>query len=255
MLSVSIVSHLQGDLVKLLLDDIEKYCKSVSLEVLLTLNHAETLEINVKDYSFPISIHLNSAPQGFGANHNRAFFRSLGRTFCIMNPDIRLTHNPFQLLLECLNNESVGLVAPMVLSENGTVEDSARRFPTPLKLLCKALGRCKGNDYDVNDKIYFPDWVAGMFMLFRREVFAKLGGFDEKYFLYYEDVDLCARMHLAGFKILLCTSIQVIHDARRESHRNFRYFKWHLTSIIKFFCSAVFLKIYWKKFMHHALAK
>jgi N-acetylglucosaminyl-diphospho-decaprenol L-rhamnosyltransferase len=246
-ISVSIVSHLQGGMIKMLLADMQKYCNDVSMEVLLTLNVAERLDIAVNDYSFPVFVHMNSAPNGFAANHNQAFMRSSGQFFCVLNPDIRLPENPFQPLLDKLQNDSVGVAAPLIAAKNGAVEDSARCFPTPFKILCKTFGRYNVSDYVIKKETIFPDWVGGMFMLFRSEVFEKLGGFDPRYFLYYEDVDICARLRLQGYEVVLCPQAKAIHDARRESHRSFKYFKWHLISMMNFFCSGVFLKIYWKK--------
>jgi len=246
-MSVSIVSHLQGSMIKMLLADMQKYCKTESMEVLLTLNVAEKLDIAGNDYSFPVSVHENFAPIGFAENHNQAFIRSSGQFFCVLNPDIRLTENPFQPLLGNLQNDIAGVVAPLIVAKNGAIEDSARSFPTPFKILWKTIGRYNGSDYDIKNETFFPDWVAGMFMLFRSEVFEKLGGFDPGYFLYYEDVDICARLRLQGYEIVLCPQVKAIHDARRESHRSLKYFKWHLISMMKFFCSRVFLKVYWKK--------
>ena len=145
----------------------------------------------------------------------------------------------------CLKDSSVGVAAPLVVDENGATEDSARRFPTPLKILSKAFGRCKGDDYIVKDEAIFPDWVGGMFMLFRRETFEQLGGFDPRYFLYYEDVDLCARLRLRGYEVALCPDAKVVHHAQRSSHRNFKYLTWHLASMLRFFASPPFLKICW----------
>jgi N-acetylglucosaminyl-diphospho-decaprenol L-rhamnosyltransferase len=82
-----------------------------------------------------------------------------------------------------------------------------------------------------------------MFMLFPREIFKEIGGFDERYFLYYEDVDLCARLTLAGYRILLCNTVSAIHDARRSSHKNLRYMRLHLLSIIRFFFSDVYRQL------------
>ena len=90
---------------------------------------------------------------------------------------------------------------------------------------------------------FYPDWVAGMFMLFPHEVFQNIGGFDERYFLYYEDVDLCARLTLANYRILLCSTVSVVHDARRSSHKNLRYMRLHLTSMLRFFFSSVYRKL------------
>jgi GT2 family glycosyltransferase len=86
-----------------------------------------------------------------------------------------------------------------------------------------------------------------MFMLIPAAVFRKIGGFDERYFLYYEDVDLCARMRLGGYDIRLCPNAKVIHEARRQSHRDLRYFRWHLASILRFFFSKPFITIMWRR--------
>jgi GT2 family glycosyltransferase len=84
------------------------------------------------------------------------------------------------------------------------------------------------------------DWVAGFFMLFRSGVFERLGGFDERYFLYYEDVELCSRARLAGSKIVWMPGVKVVHDARRHSHRDAKFLYWHLRSIARFFASPVY---------------
>jgi GT2 family glycosyltransferase len=235
--SVSVVSHLQIGLVSQLLADIDALCSSSSLEVILTLNLAETLPFELNSFSFPVKLVRNESPKGFGANHNQAFRHASGRYFCVMNPDIRLDSNPFGDLLACLADPSIGVVAPLVVGANGTVEDSARRFPTPLTILCKALGRCKGTDYVIGEAPFHPDWVGGMCMLFSHAVFERLGGFDERYFLYYEDVDLCARLRLLGYEVLLNPKAKVAHHAQRTSRRSLTYLRWHFKSMMRFFLS------------------
>ena len=246
-LSISIVSHGQANLVHDLLTDIDHYCSGLSLEVLLTLNVEEALPFIVQDYKFPVKVIQNSNPKGFGDNHNAAFKLANGDVFCVLNPDIRLQDNPFPLLLEHITDADVGIVAPSIIIKDHELEDSARHFPTPLKILLKAFSACKGGDYVIADELVFPDWVGGMFMLFRRKTYADIRGFDQRYFLYYEDVDLCARLTLAGFKIVLCPAAQVIHHAHRSSHRNLKYFKWHLSSMLRFFCSPVYWRMQCKK--------
>lgn len=248
-ITVSIVSHLQANLVKLLLTDLDKYCKTYPLKVELTLNLPEKLDFNLSDYSFPIAVHINHVPLGFAANHNKAFLKCTEPFFCVMNPDVRINEDPFNALIGCLQDLTIGVVAPMVISENGVIEDSARLFPTPLKILCKVFGGGKAGDYEIRNVPIYPDWVGGMFMLFRQEIFAKLNGFDERFFLYYEDVDLCARLRLLGYGVVMCPSTQVIHVARRSSHSSFKYLKWHLASMLRFFCSAVFFQVFWQKFI------
>jgi len=247
-ISISVVSHAQIHLIKHLLQDIHQYCGKSLIEIILTLNLDEHIPFLTQSFSFPVKIIRNPHPLGFGANHNQAFTNSSGHFFCIMNPDIRLCDNPFSALLECLKNSSIALAAPLVVSPNGEIEDSARHFPTPLKILCKVFGGCKGNDYPINTDQVFPDWVGGMFMLFPRSIYKLSGGFNEQYFLYYEDVDLCARLKLKGYKIALCPKARVMHFAHRSSRHNFRYLKWHLKSMARFFSSPVFIKIFWLNF-------
>ncbi|MBI3480404.1 MAG: glycosyltransferase family 2 protein [Nitrosomonadales bacterium] len=251
-ISISIVSHLQGRLLNALLLDLDKFSRSYPLEILLTLNLPETLPFSPDDFSCPVNVYTNPAPLGFAANHNRAFARSSGGFFCVMNPDIRIEADPFRALLDCLSDAAIGVAAPLVLGEDGAMEDSARHFPTPLKILCKAFGGCKGSDYSIADQVILPDWVGGMFMLFRREVYEQLGGFDQRYFLYYEDVDLCARLRLLGYEVALCPAAQVVHHAHRSSHRNLKYLRLHLASMLRFFMSRPFLKICWQKWLRPA---
>ena len=240
--SVSIVSHGQWSIASLLLSDLQSICSNVIKEIILTFNIEENHDLNNFDFSFPVRIVNNKSSLGFGTNHNAAFKLAKGDFFCVLNPDIRLTINPFPALLELARKSDVGVVAPRVVNNLGQREDSERRFPTPFELMKKVAGGKSAVWSDANP-VSSPDWIAGMFMLFPRSVFAELGGFDERYFLYYEDVDLCARLVLAGYKRLVCSDVTVVHDARRSSHGNIRYASMHLKSILRFFLSDVYRQI------------
>jgi GT2 family glycosyltransferase len=245
LVSISIVSHGQLELVSALLKDLSTYCDS-KYEVLLTLNIPEKIPFNIDSFPFVLRLIRNERPRGFAANQNAAFSISSGKYYCVMNPDIRINGNPFQYLIKCLTNNKVGVVAPKVLSPEGNIEDSARSFPTPISIIAKAIKHIKGNSTR-NIEVEEPDWVGGMFMFFDSAVFKTLKGFDERFFLYYEDVDLCARMRFAGYDVKLCSDATVIHDAQRESHRNKKYLFWHLSSMTKFFLSGVFFNILFRK--------
>jgi len=245
-LSVSIVSHLQARMVRELLGDLDRYCQDFPLEVILTMNLPEQLDVDLSGFRFAVVLQRNTAPKGFGANHNQAFSLARGDFFCVLNPDIRFSDNPFPALMTCLADSTVGVSAPLVLSAEGAVEDSARRFPTPFKIICKAFGGCKGIDYSISKEDLLPDWVGGMFLLFRRAVFLQLGGFDQRYFLYYEDVDLCARLGLSGLKVVLSPAARVEHHAQRTSRRKLRYLAWHVQSMLRFFFSPVFWQVMWR---------
>ena len=242
-ISISVVSHAQIGLVMDLLKGLQAHCQSLRMELILTLNLEEILPFDPATYSFHITVLGNTFPKGFAANHNQAFSHARGRYFCVLNPDIRLHSNPFKHLLACQENSSVGVVAPLVKAENGDLEVTARCFPSPLKLFGKLFGMGWVQDYRLEAQCVYPDWVGGMFMLFSRDVFTQLKGFDERYFLYYEDVDICARLRLLGFQTMLCPLASVTHHARRQSHRELKYLSWHLRSIVRFFLSAVYWKL------------
>jgi N-acetylglucosaminyl-diphospho-decaprenol L-rhamnosyltransferase len=239
--TLSVVSHRQGHLVHSLLNDIQKYCAGI-VDVILTLNLTEDLPFKPEDFAFPISIIENYRPKGFGANHNAAFLLSKGDFFCVVNPDVRLNSNPFSVLLGSCFQTSVGVVAPAVINTRGMIEKNARKFPTPASIFAKMFLGDRELCCPAENGYSYPDWVAGMFMLFRSDVYRKVGGFDEKFFLYYEDVDLCARVWQEGYKVVFCPEVSIVHDARRESHKNVRYLKWHLSSMVRFFSSTSYRK-------------
>lgn len=178
---------------------------------------------------------VNTVPKGFGANHNAAFSHADSSYWCVLNPDVTFVDNPFPVLLRTLESESVGIVAPLIVNPAGESEDSARRFPTLLLLARKAFGKDMTR-YAIDRRfpVFYPDWIAGMFMLFDAKNFNRLHGFDERYFLYYEDVDICRRARRAGLQIAVCPQVSAIHDARRASHGNLRHLRWHLTSLFRY---------------------
>lgn len=228
MLTASIVSHGHGQMVARLVDDLLG-CPEVS-RIVITQNVAEDVEYPSDSR---LEVHRNNAARGYGANHNAALADATTPFVCVLNPDIRLQGNPFPALLRSFDDQSVALSAPKIVSPDGVTEDSARCFPTFSSLAAKAFGKNDGTYSDKAD-LLDPDWLAGMFLLTRREAFAKVGGFDDGFYLYYEDVDLCWRLRRAGYQIVQDRTVEVTHDARRESRRSLRFARWHLTSMARY---------------------
>lgn len=234
LITVSVVSHGQGHLVEKLLEDLAR-CSCVS-EIILTHNVPESEILCPTSLLTRVHFIHNDRPLGFAANHNQAFRLCGNSMFAVLNPDIRFEGDPFPELMDAIAVSGAAIVAPAVHNPHGVLEDSIRRFPTLFGLITKALRLSSGKiHFDVGSGLFCPDWVAGMFMLFRSDAYADLAGFDEGFFLYYEDVDLCARAWRAGMKIVACPSVSVVHDARRDSHRSVRHMRWHLASMARYF--------------------
>ncbi len=251
-LTLSIVSHGHMFYVRRLLDDIARF-KRDDIEVILTLNLPEELSFKLDHFPFPLRVIKNVNPKGFAANHNHAFRLSHGDNFVILNPDIRLIDNPFDVLLAMLEDNRNCIAAPLIVNGLGAVEDSARNFPTPYFLVKKLAGKLfnfslRQDVVPIKDELLMPDWVAGMFIVVPRAIYETLQGLNEYYFLYYEDVDFCARARLAGCQILVNQRIKVVHEAQRDSHRKARYMVWHMKSAVKFFTSQAFLRISLRRF-------
>lgn len=230
-LVISVVSHGHGAMIGDLLQGLSR-CSEPDFTVVLTRNLPEADGFSRSSLPFPLVEIVNEAPQGFGANHNAAFRRLKSRYFCVLNPDIRVHDNPFPSLIETLNQPGIGLVAPRIVGPGGESQDSARRFLSPWELARRILFRASRRGPErMGEK---PDWVAGMFMLFRSETYDRLSGFDPRYFMYCEDADICVRLRRLGLGIALVPEVQAIHDARRASHRSFRHLYWHVKSLLRF---------------------
>jgi hypothetical protein len=116
----------------------------------------------------------------------------------------------------------------------GTPTDSPRRFPTLLQLARRVLSRAKGPDYAGINHPVEVDWVGGMFMVFPREAYSTVGGFDERFFMYMEDVDICRRLHDSGREVWFDPRCEVTHDAQRRNRRDMRHLRWHVASLARY---------------------
>lgn len=231
--SLSIVSHKNGIFVDKLLSNLINSNKS-NLQIILTLNVPENIDYIKKYNNLSIHVIRNKMPLGYGENHNNAFNISTGHYFIVCNPDTEFTIQNLETLSSKFGT-TVGIVSPGIIDENYLIQDSVRKFPTIMGLL---LRRFKIRD----DSLYPPllkdsnvDWSAGMFMMFTHHSFQLVGGFDIRYHLYFEDIDICKRMNNLGLKILYVPMVKIIHNAQRTSRRNFKYFIWHLGSAFKYF--------------------
>ncbi len=232
MISLSVISHGQRDLTIKLLEDLARHrCPDVS-EVIYTRNLPEPPLPPIDLGHVRLVAIDNRIPKGYGENHNAAFAQCRQPYFCVCNPDISLPGDPFGRLLGYMNERGLGLTGPLVKAPDGTIENSARRLYTPWELIRQKLAPANQGSGE--------HWIAGMFMLFRAEAFRSIGGFDPRYHLYIEDVDICTRLCVKGWALGQCPDAEVVHDARRDSHRTLRYSLWHLSGMLRYWSSPGF---------------
>lgn len=190
---------------------------------------------------WPVSFITNPKPLGFGANHNQAFaqagLESQNGAFAVVNPDIRLVLgadgipiDPFAPLLAALSQGQIGLAAPVVLGTSGQPDDAWRQTLTPWRLIKRYASRAPRRP----EPSATAHWAAGMFWVCDASAWREVGGFDEGYFMYCEDMDLCLRMVDLGWKLAFVEGAQVIHAAQRASHSSGDHRRWHIQSLLRF---------------------
>lgn len=242
LITISIVSHGDAKRVDNLLAGLQKFENNISqIQVILTDNLGNDLpEFDPLPWA-SMRILRNARQQGFARNHNRAFEFSQGIYFAILNPDLIFDSPVFERLIARLHDHRTDLIAPQIVDENGVTQDSFRSLPTPFEIVRRRLPGYKFKPIEPNHEgMIHPDWVAGMFWLMRADAYRQLSGLDEKFRLYFEDVDFCARARLQGMRLGVDAQVRVRHDAQRSSRRNPYHLFLHIQSAARFFMSPVY---------------
>ncbi|MBB1599068.1 glycosyltransferase family 2 protein [Variovorax sp. UMC13] len=237
-ITVSIVSHGQLGLIRPLLAQLDRWCTASIEKVVLTLNIPEADLLEGMDWGFPVERIENPAPKGFGANHNAAFAHCATPWFLVLNPDIRLDGDVLAPLILQAGADS-GLLTPRILEPGKSAPEAHRALITPVEILTR-----NRPGYVAPSQ---PAWIPGLFMLFRSATYAQIHGFDERFFMYGEDFDICARAQLAGWKLQVAEQLLARHEAQRASHASRRHLYWHVTSLLKVWTSGAF----WRYVLQH----
>ena len=168
---------------------------------------------------------------GYGAAHNLAFARArdVAAPHLVANTDVRFAPDAVTTLQAVLRGDpGIGLVAPRVRYPDGRLQHLCRLFPTPFDLVARrffgrfGFARQRNRRYELQDWAYdrpasIP-FLSGCFLLIRREIVARVAGFDERFFLYFEDLDLSRRIGaIAGTHFV--PSAEIVHDYRSKQYR------------------------------------
>lgn len=243
-LFISVVNHNHDDMI----------CANRTLQELST-EHTVLLKANtqatskLQDYCKNSGIILiqGTEKKGFGANNNEVFHYaeqqlalSQDDYFLVLNPDVDVSIESINQLLDTvkINDYPISTINLFRNREMTEHDNSIRRFPSiwnPIKTLLKI----KRTDHYDKSKIIEPttvDWAAGSFLLFKYDVYKQLNGFDEQYFMYFEDVDICYRASEVGNKITYLPEIKGIHLASFKNRQFFSNESFHyLASSFRYF--------------------
>ena len=221
--------------------------KESSVDKLYVIDNSpeNKLERFVESYDRLKYFHVEN--NGFGAGHNIAITAALneGSTYhLVMNADVWWEGDIIEKLREYMDkNLDVGMVAPKVFYPDGDLQYSCRMLPIPLDLFIKRFlpGKLSGRrmkrflleEHDHDQFLNCP-YLLGSFLFFRTKALQVCGMFDERFFMYPEDIDITRRIH-EKFKTIYWPEVSIIHEHQQASKKNVKMFWIHFTNMIKYF--------------------
>ena len=216
-LTVSIVNFNSGNYIINCLDSLEKIKDEVDLEIYVADNASTDDSLKKIKLKFP-NCHFisNDKNLGFGKAHNLVLKQAKTEYILVLNPDTEIKKGVLTYIINFLEeNPDVGVASSKVLLDNGQLDWASHRgFPTPMAaFLYYVLGNDSLYHLTKNDlnKTHEVDAISGAFFLTRKPVLDKVGYFDEDFFMYGEDLDLCFRIKEAGFKVMYIPEVTIIH--------------------------------------------
>lgn len=179
---------------------------------------------------------------GFGGGHNVVLDRLDSKFHAIVNPDIILEMDAFSVIKEFMQDETIGMCVPKLCDETGELLAVYRReltvFDMFIRMFLKRGFKKRQAYHTMQDMDYTKPFdvpfAQGSFLVIRTELFQSLKGFDEDYFLYVEDADLCKRVNEVS-RLCYCPEAVVVHKWERGSHKNGKLMKLHIQSMFTYF--------------------
>ncbi len=184
---------------------------------------------------------------GFGAGHNVAIASAKGISefHLVLNADVEFKGNILdQIYVYMKEHEEIGLLAPKIFNPDGTLQYSAKLLPTPANLIIrrfvpiKAIQEAMDYTYEMKafdfDRIIEVPYVMGCFMFINSRVFEKVQGFDERFFMYPEDIDLTRRIH-EHYKTIYYPHVTIVHKHGKGSYKSRKLLYYHVSSMIRYF--------------------
>ena len=197
------------------LSSIEEATQAIPHEILIIDNNShDKTKKRIRQHSELITLIENPGNYGFARAVNLGIAKSCGEFCLLMNPDIIVKSKDLSPLIQFMEqNPKVGICGCKLLNLDDSLQFSKGSFSTLPATLFRVVLPRRMRKYHLwgYDKVGKCEWVTGAFMLIRREVIDQMGGFDENYFLYYEDMDYCRKAQLRGWETFFFHSIEAYH--------------------------------------------
>lgn len=230
-LSIIIVSWNVRDLLHACLSSIAANRGQLSLEVVVVDGASADGSPEMVRQQFPwVKLIACDENVGFPRGNNIGLGEANGRYLLLLNPDTEIRADALSVMVDYLaRHDDVGLLGPQLRHSDGSIQSSRRRFPTLATAVLEstwlepvAPKQILRHYYALDladDQIADVDWVTGACILTRREVVAAIGGLDEAYFMYSEELDWCRRIKDAGWRIVYLPAAQVMHHVGKSSEQ------------------------------------
>ena len=223
-LSIIIVSWNTKELLKKCLDSIYNNQADLSLEIIVADNNSSDGTAKMVEAHFPkVKLMANDKNLGFAAANNQALIIAHGQYVLFLNPDTEIINDGLKKSVEFMKqNQDCGALGPRLLFADKSLQPSVRRWPTfwPIFLMLikapkifkdlKAIDHYLARDFDYS-KLQEVDQIMGAYLMVPRTIFSKVGFFDQRFFIWFEEVDFCLRIKRAGLKVIYNPQIEVIH--------------------------------------------
>lgn len=242
-ISIAIVAYNnETDVRKAVCSILEHTALSISKKIYIVDNSSEPNTLQELETLYPeVSYEKTPRNLGFGAGHNHVISKLDSRFHAIVNPDILLTEDSFGILMRFLNEQSVGMAIPRMVDEQGVQQKICRRELTVFDMVIRHLPfgfsrrRAFHTMQDMDYTKPFPvPFAQGSFLVLRTELFVRLDGFDERFFMYVEDADFCRRLNEID-SLYYCPATTVIHRWERASHKDSALRREHFRSMRRYF--------------------
>lgn len=204
---------------------------------LFIIDNASSQKIDSHFHQSEIEYFFLDRNLGFGRAHNLIINKLNSSFHLILNPDIQFNISIIDVLIKKLRSEkNTTFITPKIIYPNSDIQFVCRKHPTILNLLKRKLGLSKDNYLEeLKEQSFYPEFIHGCFMLFKTKDLKELNGFDERYFLYLEDADICREIEKSGKTILYYPKVEAIHHHQRGSAKSPKLFLIHTISAIKYF--------------------